>query len=58
MDQALARLGPAVVVAPAGPHSGGLRAYHDITESVTRRDGRPADTAHAVLQLSSGSTGP
>jgi acyl-coenzyme A synthetase/AMP-(fatty) acid ligase len=57
IDQALRRLLPTVVVS-AGPVGGALRAYHDVTEHVARYPGRPSDTRHAVLQLSSGSTGP
>jgi 3-hydroxy-4-methylanthranilate adenylyltransferase len=57
IDQALRRLLPTVVVS-AGSIAGGLRAYHDVAEHVTRYPGRPSDTRHAVLQLSSGSTGP
>ncbi|HEX4059836.1 MAG TPA: class I adenylate-forming enzyme family protein [Streptosporangiaceae bacterium] len=35
-----------------------LRGYTSVTAGVTPRDGRPAATDHALLQLSSGSTGP
>jgi acyl-coenzyme A synthetase/AMP-(fatty) acid ligase len=35
-----------------------LRGYTQVTAGITLRDGRPAETDHALLQLSSGSTGP
>jgi acyl-coenzyme A synthetase/AMP-(fatty) acid ligase len=35
-----------------------LRGYTSVTAGITRRDGTPAATDHALLQLSSGSTGP
>jgi acyl-coenzyme A synthetase/AMP-(fatty) acid ligase len=58
VDQALERLGVQVVVAPRQTKGSPLSLFLDVTESVTTRDGRPASTPHAVLQLSSGSTGP
>jgi acyl-coenzyme A synthetase/AMP-(fatty) acid ligase len=57
-DQALERLRPTVVVAPVRLAAGGLRAFHEVDEVVTPYPGGPATTGHAVLQLSSGSTGP
>lgn len=57
IEQALRHIGPSVVVS-AGRLTGGLRAFHHVTETVVGYPGRPSDTGHAVLQLSSGSTGP
>ena len=37
---------------------GALRVFVDVTEGLTPHSDRPAGTAHAVVQLSSGSTGP
>ena len=57
---ALERLAPQVLVeaAPAPPGAA-LRGYHDAEAVVTARPGgRPAATAHLLVQLSSGSTGP
>jgi acyl-coenzyme A synthetase/AMP-(fatty) acid ligase len=57
-DAALTRLAPQVVVS-AGPVAGGpARGFHEQRETVRRHPGRPAATSHAVVQLSSGSTGP
>ena len=47
-----------VLVDTASTKGSPLNVFHDVTEAITVRDGRPAATAHAVLQLSSGSTGP
>jgi 3-hydroxy-4-methylanthranilate adenylyltransferase len=59
VDNALDRLAPQVVVtarsATAAPMAGYARAVAEATE---RADGRPADTPHVLIQLSSGSTGP
>ncbi|MFC1433752.1 class I adenylate-forming enzyme family protein [Streptacidiphilus sp. N1-3] len=58
-EQALARLDPQVVVSAAQPVGAGpARGFYDLREVVTTRPGRPARTPHAVVQLSSGSTGP
>ncbi|GGV23310.1 long-chain-fatty-acid--CoA ligase [Kitasatospora herbaricolor] len=58
-DQALARLDPQVVVTAERPAAGGPPGgFHDQQDVVTTRPGRPARTSHAVVQLSSGSTGP
>lgn len=57
-EQAYRRVRPQVVVLPSAPVGGALRAYHEITEVLRPYDGDPASTPHAVLQLSSGSTGP
>ena len=57
-DRALARLAPQVVVAAAQPVTGGpARGFYEQRETVTARPGHPARTSHAVVQLSSGSTG-
>ncbi|MFE6776312.1 class I adenylate-forming enzyme family protein [Streptomyces sp. NPDC057702] len=59
VDEALARLAPQVVAEPTEKVTGTLRGYVDVTTRVTALDaGRPADTPHILLQLSSGSTGP
>ncbi|HET9143147.1 class I adenylate-forming enzyme family protein [Actinophytocola sp.] len=58
VDTALERLAPQVVVAPDRTRGGALRMFADVTESVAAHPGRPAPTPHAVIQLSSGSTGP
>jgi acyl-coenzyme A synthetase/AMP-(fatty) acid ligase len=58
VDAALDRLAPQVVVAPERTRGGTLRAFVDVDESVTSWPGRPAATPHALIQLSSGSTGP
>jgi acyl-coenzyme A synthetase/AMP-(fatty) acid ligase len=58
VDAALERLGPQVVVAPERIRGGVLRAFADVEESVASYPGGPAETPHAVIQLSSGSTGP
>jgi acyl-coenzyme A synthetase/AMP-(fatty) acid ligase len=57
VDRVLARIEPQVVVA-AAPPAGALRAFFEVSETVDRYPGRPAATAHCLLQLSSGSTGP
>lgn len=59
VDQAIARLTPQLLVEPVGAVTGTLRGFFEITTRVTRLPGgRPAATPHALLQLSSGSTGP
>jgi acyl-coenzyme A synthetase/AMP-(fatty) acid ligase len=55
---ALDRLGVQVLVRTGSTKGSPLNVFHDVTEEITTRDGRPAGTPHAVLQLSSGSTGP
>ncbi|WP_225848899.1 class I adenylate-forming enzyme family protein [Streptomyces sp. HPF1205] len=58
-DRALSRLAPQVVVSAPPVGGGPARGFHDQRESVRRHPGgRPAETAHALVQLSSGSTGP
>ncbi len=58
VDAALERLGVQVLVGIGASKGSPLAVFHDVTETVTVRDGRPAATPHAILQLSSGSTGP
>ncbi|WP_432908102.1 class I adenylate-forming enzyme family protein [Micromonospora matsumotoense] len=58
VDRALRRLTPQVVVAPVRTGGGALKVFVDVTESVTGYADRPAVSGHAVIQLSSGSTGP
>lgn len=57
-DRALRRLTPQVVVAPVRTGGAALRVFVEVTEGVTSYGDRPAATDHAVVQLSSGSTGP
>jgi 3-hydroxy-4-methylanthranilate adenylyltransferase len=38
--------------------SGALRGHFEVEEVITPRAGRPAESGHALIQLSSGSTGP
>lgn len=56
--QALERLAPQVVVAHRGAPPAALRAFVEVDDVATPYPGRPAGTPHAVIQLSSGSTGP
>lgn len=58
VDAALERLGVQVVVGVGGTKGSPLAVFHDVAETITVREGRPSATPHAVLQLSSGSTGP
>ncbi|MEV0807768.1 class I adenylate-forming enzyme family protein [Micromonospora sp. NPDC050200] len=58
VDRALERLTPQVVVAPVRTGGGALRVFVDVTEGVTAYSDAPATSGHAVIQLSSGSTGP
>ncbi|HEV2635710.1 MAG TPA: class I adenylate-forming enzyme family protein [Actinocrinis sp.] len=64
VDRALDRLAPQVLVEPAGPAGTALRGYAEVeTVAVARPGGRPAEQLspgriHALVQLSSGSTGP
>lgn len=58
VDQAAARLGVQLIVAVDRTASSPLSVFADVTETIVPREGEPARTPHAVLQLSSGSTGP
>lgn len=58
VGRALERLTPQVVVAPVRTGGGALRVFVDVTEGVTPHSAAPAVSGHAVIQLSSGSTGP
>ena len=58
VDVALQRLLPQVVVTAERSSGAALRGFAEITERVSTYPGRPAATSHAVIQLSSGSTGP
>jgi acyl-coenzyme A synthetase/AMP-(fatty) acid ligase len=60
VDVALQRLAPQVLVTVGSSAAGGpLRGFSEVAERVDAYpDGRPATTSHAVIQLSSGSTGP
>ncbi|MFG3684669.1 class I adenylate-forming enzyme family protein [Micromonospora sp. NPDC047740] len=58
VDPALRRLTPQVVVAPVRTGGGALRIFVDVTDGITAYSDRPAGSRHAVIQLSSGSTGP
>lgn len=57
VEQARRRLRPQVMVAPRRV-AGGLRVFFDVEDTVTSHGSEPAPSGHAVLQLSSGSTGP
>lgn len=54
VDAALARLGVQVLVGIGRMEGSPLNVFHDVTEAITVREGRPAATPHAILQLSSG----
>ena len=59
VDVALRRLAPQVVVTVGSAAAGGpLRGFSEVAERVDTYPGQPAATGHAVIQLSSGSTGP
>src|SRR5687767_3846256 len=58
VDRAIERLDPQIVVWAQGTIPGGLRAFYQVTDVAQAREGSPAATEHAVVQLSSGSTGP
>lgn len=59
IDRALDRLAPQVAVPAAKVSSRFMSGYATVTsEPTARADGRPAETTHALIQLSSGSTGP
>ncbi|UWP87426.1 fatty acid--CoA ligase family protein [Dactylosporangium fulvum] len=58
IHNALHRLAPQVVVTAEHASGGPLRGFQQVEERVTTYPGRPSGTAHALVQLSSGSTGP
>lgn len=57
VDRANRRLKPQVVVS-ASRMSGGFRVFHEVSDQVAAYSDEPAETDAAVIQLSSGSTGP
>ncbi len=58
-DLAVGRLAPQVLVEATQVVGGPMRGYLEAVAAATpRADGRPAGTPHALIQLSSGSTGP
>ena len=58
-ERAMSVIQPQMLVSHTGaPPKHLLRGYIQVTAGITPRDGRPAATDHALLQLSSGSTGP
>jgi 3-hydroxy-4-methylanthranilate adenylyltransferase len=57
VDQVLTRIAPQLVVSAPGTSGRVPRGYTDVVPVVTPYPGRPAETGHALLQLSSGSTG-
>jgi acyl-coenzyme A synthetase/AMP-(fatty) acid ligase len=57
VDRAVRHLTPQVIVSPLKV-SGGMRVFHDVEDTVEHYSDAPAGTEHAVIQLSSGSTGP
>ena len=59
VDRALDRLTPQVVVGAREVTGSAMSGYrHVVARTSPRADGRPAATPHALIQLSSGSTGP
>jgi acyl-coenzyme A synthetase/AMP-(fatty) acid ligase len=58
VGQALGRIRPQLVISAPGTPAVPLRGHTDAAPVITRHDGEPARTPHALLQLSSGSTGP
>lgn len=59
VNRALERLAPQVMVTAKNTVSTPMAGYARVeAEATTRADGRPAATPHALIQLSSGSTGP
>ena len=58
VDRALSRLAPEVVVRAKQAPDGTLRGFADVEAQVSSRPGLPAAGPHALVQLSSGSTGP
>ena len=59
IEQAVQRLAPQFVVSVEKSSGGALRAFQDVHEKIVAQSaGRPSETSHALIQLSSGSTGP
>jgi acyl-coenzyme A synthetase/AMP-(fatty) acid ligase len=56
--RAVDRIRPQLVVSAAAGPAGGVRSHSEITAVIAAHPGEPAATPHALLQLSSGSTGP
>jgi acyl-coenzyme A synthetase/AMP-(fatty) acid ligase len=57
--RALDRLAPQVLVEGQKQSGAALRGYAEVSAAATAQSqGRPAETAHVLIQLSSGSTGP
>ncbi|MGA8112441.1 MAG: class I adenylate-forming enzyme family protein [Actinocatenispora sp.] len=57
-ERALERVAPQLVVRPVEQAAVTMRAFVDVDAAIAHYPGRPAATPHAVIQLSSGSTGP
>ncbi len=58
-ERAMNVIQPQMLVSHVGaPPKHLLRGYIQVTAGITPRNGQPAETDHALLQLSSGSTGP
>lgn len=58
-SRALAHLAPQLLVTAGQTADGPLSGYYEVAETTSAlADGRPAATDHALVQLSSGSTGP
>jgi acyl-coenzyme A synthetase/AMP-(fatty) acid ligase len=58
VGQALERLTPQVIVSPHRTVGTALRVFVEVADRVTAHSDKPAVSGHAVVQLSSGSTGP
>jgi acyl-coenzyme A synthetase/AMP-(fatty) acid ligase len=59
VDRALGLLAAEVTVTPTQVSGPPMSGYADVVSAASRRPGgRPASTSHALIQLSSGSTGP
>ncbi|MEZ0114293.1 acyl-coenzyme A synthetase/AMP-(fatty) acid ligase [Catenulispora sp. EB89] len=59
VEQAVTRLAPQFVVGVEKSSGGALRAFQEVQEKIVAHPGgQPSDTSHALVQLSSGSTGP
>lgn len=59
VERALDRLGSQILVEADGHRAGpALRGYSEVGSVLVPRAGRPAESDHVLIQLSSGSTGP